>query len=100
MNILLPKVDIVVVGGGGVVVNVVFVHHLICSLLGPGHNSVSNFIRMIWEYKLSTVVMLTKCIEGGKVNFQFQFMPYTKHIILEIYHICRSALIIQHLKCV
>ena len=34
---------------------------------GPMPNTISDFWRMIWELRLITVVMLTKCIEAGKV---------------------------------
>ena len=34
---------------------------------GPMPNTINDFWRMIWEYKLVTVVMLTKCTEAGKV---------------------------------
>ena len=58
-------------------------------------NSVSDFIRMIWEYKLPTVVMLTKCNEGGHVSSRFQFLPCTKHYILEI--VCLQMSIYLHI---
>ena len=35
---------------------------------GPMPNTVSDFWRMIWENKLPTVVMLTRCQEG-KVSY-------------------------------
>ncbi len=35
---------------------------------GPMPNTVDDFWRMIWEFKLGHVVMLTKCREGGKVG--------------------------------
>jgi len=34
---------------------------------GPMPNTFSDFWRMIWEHRLVTVVMLTKCTEAGKV---------------------------------
>ena len=58
-------------------------------------NSVSDFIRMIWEYKLPTVVMLTKCNEGGHVSSIFQFLPCMKHYILEI--VCLQMSIYLHI---
>ena len=30
-------------------------------------NTVNDFWRMIWEKRISTIVMLTKCIEAAKV---------------------------------
>ena len=44
-------------------------------IIGPLPNTVDDFWRMIWEYKLSTIVML---IETGKVNqyfFVYIFFP-------------------------
>ena len=35
--------------------------------LGPVEASVERFWRMVWEYKLQTIVMLTQCTEAGKV---------------------------------
>ena len=37
-------------------------------LSGPLPHTVDDFWRMIWEHKLDTIVMLTKCTEGGKVG--------------------------------
>ena len=34
---------------------------------GPMPNTIGDFWRMIWEHRLSTIVMLTKVTEGGKV---------------------------------
>ena len=30
-------------------------------------NTVSDFWRMVWEYKIATIVMLTRCVEMSKV---------------------------------
>ncbi|KAM8938759.1 receptor-type tyrosine-protein phosphatase eta-like [Pelodytes ibericus] len=35
---------------------------------GPLPQTVSDFWRMVWEKKISTIVMLTKCLETGKVK--------------------------------
>ena len=35
---------------------------------GPLADSLDDFVRMIWEYKLPTVVMLTRCVELAKVH--------------------------------
>lgn len=51
-----------------------FVPGLIITLLfaiftiGPLRNTISDFWRMIWQYKLRTVIMLTETIEAGRVN--------------------------------
>ena len=93
MSILLPKVRLMLLLLL-LLLLLSLLHHLICSLVGPVPNSVSDFIRMIWEYKLPTVVMLTKCTEGGHVSGRFQFLPYTKHCILEI--VCLQMSIYLH----
>ena len=36
-------------------------------ITGPITNTIVDFWRMVWEHKLDTIVMLTKCREGGKV---------------------------------
>ena len=35
---------------------------------GPMPNTVSDFWRMIWEKRLPNIVMLTKCMEAGRVS--------------------------------
>ena len=42
---------------------------------GPVTQSVEQFWRMVWEYQLETIVMLTKCVEGGKVSESPKIMP-------------------------
>ena len=42
---------------------------------GPMPNTIGDFWRMIWEHRLSTIVMLTKVTEGGKV-----LLLYTKAV--------------------
>jgi len=32
------------------------------------HGTVGDFWRMVWEYKLPTIIMLTETIEAGKVS--------------------------------
>ena len=42
---------------------------------GPTEQSVERFWRMVWEYQLTTIVMLTRCVEDGKVNaIQYLFI--------------------------
>ena len=36
---------------------------------GPLPNTVDDFWRMVWEYELPTIVMLTQLEESGKVTF-------------------------------
>ena len=31
-------------------------------------NTVADFWRMVWQYKINHIVMLTKCLEAGKVH--------------------------------
>lgn len=37
---------------------------------GPTPDTDTDFWRMIWEQKLPSMVMLTKCIESGKVSWE------------------------------
>ena len=37
---------------------------------GPTEQSMERFWRMVWEYQLTTIVMLTRCVEDGKVSYQ------------------------------
>ena len=34
---------------------------------GPVEESVGRFWRMVWEYEIPTILMLTQCTEAGKV---------------------------------
>ena len=45
-------------------------HNAYIAAQGPMPHTVSDFWRMIWENKLVTVVMLTKCTEAGKVDWK------------------------------
>ena len=36
---------------------------------GPMPQTVGDFCRMVWEHRLTTIVMLTKVTEGGKVSW-------------------------------
>ena len=36
--------------------------------VGPTSKTVADFWRMVWEHKLRTIVMLTRCVEGDKVS--------------------------------
>ena len=37
-------------------------------VVGPMKRTVLHFWRMVWEYRVQAIVMLTKCVEMGKVN--------------------------------
>lgn len=37
-------------------------------------NTEDDVWRMIWEKKLNTIVMLTKCTEAGRVSYQIVFI--------------------------
>lgn len=40
--------------------------HIICA--GPLVSTTDDFWRMVWEYKIAVIVMLTNCKEKGKVR--------------------------------
>lgn len=45
--------------------------HVITSKLsaaGPVQGTVGDFWRMVWDYKLPTIIMLTETVEAGKVS--------------------------------
>ena len=46
-----------------------FTLHIICIAvhIGPVEESVERFWRMVWENKMHTIVMVTRCEEAGKV---------------------------------
>lgn len=45
-----------------------FLNIVITTCIGPNPESLTDFWRMIWEYKVPTIAMLTRCYEGGKVK--------------------------------
>ncbi|XP_072041267.1 receptor-type tyrosine-protein phosphatase mu-like [Amphiura filiformis] len=47
---------------------------------GPNTESVEDFWRMIWQYKIKTVVMLTMLFESGKVKCE-QYWPEEKVVL-------------------
>ena len=56
-------------------ISVTYVH------TGPVEESVERFWRMVWENKMHTIVMVTRCEEAGKVvlelnNFYISRMVY------------------------
>ena len=62
MSMSLPKVRTVLLNK----INVIIFSWLMNS--GPVPETVGDFWRMIWEHKLTTIAMLTRCNEGGKVR--------------------------------
>ena len=41
---------------------------------GPMPNTSGDFWRMIWQYKVQNIVMLTKCLEAGRVGHSTQLL--------------------------
>ena len=39
-----------------------------CGVAGPTEQTVGRFWQMVWENQLTTIVMLTRCVEDGKVS--------------------------------
>ena len=37
-------------------------------------NTVADFWRMVWQYKINHIVMLTKCLEAGRVSKSVSIM--------------------------
>ena len=48
-------------------------------LIAPLEVSMERFWRMVWENKIPTIVMLTKCTEAGKV---YSMSTLCNHILL------------------
>ncbi len=46
---------------------------------GPLPNTLNDFWRMVWERKLNNIVMLTKCIEAGRVRPNLYSMKIAKY---------------------
>ena len=40
----------------------------ICMILAPMNETVDHFWRMVWEYEIEAIVMLTKCVEMTRVS--------------------------------
>ena len=41
---------------------------LVVHMSGPLRNTICDFWRMIWQYRLKTVIMLTETVEAGRVT--------------------------------
>ena len=55
----------------------------VCS--GPLENTCEDFWRMCWEKDVTTVVMLTQCVENGRVSLKWPvFMIFAHHFYLKI----------------
>ena len=48
--------------------NIIGVKNKFAVLAGPTKKTVLHFWRMVWEYKVQVIAMLTKCVEMGKVS--------------------------------
>ena len=58
-------------------------------LIAPLKVSMERFWRMVWENKIPTIVMLTKCTEAGKVHYAIIYC--CMHVILGIACIDRQC---------
>lgn len=54
---------------------------------GPMSGTITDFWRMIWEHKPTTIVMLTKQVEGGKVCV-LSAMPHVVKQEIMIWLVC------------
>ena len=54
--------------------SVSLIHSCCCHLPGPTELTVSRFWQMVWDYQVPTIVMLTHCVEDGKVCLK-PFIP-------------------------
>ena len=48
-----------------------------CGVAGPTEQTVGRFWQMVWENQLTTIVMLTRCVEDGKVSNWHRLCEYT-----------------------
>ena len=49
--------------------------------VGPTEETVVKFWQMVWEYQLTTIVMLTRCVEDSRVS-----LLYSHFLNTAIYH--------------
>ena len=58
---------------------------------GPVEESVERFWRMVWEYEMPTVLMLTQCTEAGKVQRAIIYRTLKKEMQRkrDIMHTCK-----------
>ena len=55
----------------------------VCS--GPLENTCEDFWRMCWEKDVTTVVMLTQCVENGRVSLMWPIsMIFAHHFYLKL----------------
>ena len=45
-----------------------YIHFSLVCVAGPTEETVVKFWQMVWEYQLTTIVMLTRCVEDNKVQ--------------------------------
>ena len=45
---------------------------------GPMPSTKDDFWQMVWEQKVDIIVMLTKCVERGRVIFVYLVAPYAR----------------------
>ena len=51
---------------------------------GPMKQTVDDFWRMVWEYKVQGIVTLTKCVEMGKVYKETIMLEHPIHYLLSL----------------
>ena len=52
---------------------------------GPTEVTVERFWQMVWEHQLTTIVMLTRCVEDGKVCFSLLWLAASLSNTLTLY---------------
>ena len=55
-----------------------YIHFSLVCVAGPTEETVVKFWQMVWEYQLTTIVMLTRCVEDNKVTvYTYEVVTYS-----------------------